>query len=140
MFETLSIESDARGVATLWLDRADKHNAMSGQMIEELSEAAKALGEDADVRVVVLAAKGKSFCAGGDLRWMQDQMAANSEERRAGARKLAMALYALNTLPKPLIARVQGNAFGGGIGMILCIQGRRYFGGNLNSLIVVSLR
>jgi methylglutaconyl-CoA hydratase len=118
MFETLSIESDARGVATLWLDRADKHNAMSGQMIEELSEAAKALGEDADVRVVVLAAKGKSFCAGGDLRWMQDQMAANSEERRAGARKLAMALYALNTLPKPLIARVQGNAFGGGIGMM----------------------
>jgi methylglutaconyl-CoA hydratase len=118
MFETISIETDARGVATLWLDRAEKHNAMSGEMIEELSIAAKALGDDPNVRVVVLAARGKSFCAGGDLRWMQDQMAANSEERRAGARKLAMALYALNTLPKPLIARVQGNAFGGGIGMM----------------------
>ena len=118
MYETLSIERDARGVATLWLDRAEKHNAMSGEMIEELSLAAKALGDDPDVRVVVLAAKGKSFCAGGDLRWMQEQMAATAEERRTGARKLAMALYALNTFAKPLIARVQGNAFGGGIGMM----------------------
>ena len=118
MYETLSIETDARGVATLWLDRAEKHNAMSARMIEELAGAARALGEDGAVRVVVLAAKGRSFCAGGDLRWMQDQMAASAEERREGARKLAMALYALNTLPKPLIARVQGNAFGGGIGMM----------------------
>lgn len=118
MYETLSIEVDGRGVATLWLDRAEKHNAMSGRMIDELAMAAKRLAEDRQVRVVVLAARGKSFCAGGDLRWMQDQMAAGSEERRAGARKLAMALYALNTLPKPLIARVQGNAFGGGIGMM----------------------
>ncbi len=118
MYETLSIERDERGVATLWLDREDKHNAMSGAMIEELAQAAAALGADETVRVVILAAKGKSFCAGGDLRWMQDQMAASAEERRAGARKLAMALFALNTLPKPLIARVQGNAFGGGIGMI----------------------
>lgn len=118
MYETLSIERDERGVATLWLDREDKHNAMSGAMIEELAQAAAALAADETVRVVILAAKGKSFCAGGDLRWMQDQMAASAEERRAGARKLAMALFALNTLPKPLIARVQGNAFGGGIGMI----------------------
>ncbi|KPP85631.1 MAG: methylglutaconyl-CoA hydratase [Rhodobacteraceae bacterium HLUCCO07] len=118
MYETLAIERDGRGVATLWLDRADKHNAMSGAMIEELSSAAKVLDEDAQVRVVVLAARGKSFCAGGDLRWMQAQMEATPEQRRAEARKLAMALYALNTLSKPLIARVQGNAFGGGIGMM----------------------
>ncbi|PIE14494.1 MAG: enoyl-CoA hydratase [Rhodobacterales bacterium] len=118
MYETVSIEMDARGVATLWLDRAEKHNAMSGTMIEELAAAARALGEDPAVRVVVLAARGKSFCAGGDLRWMQDQMAADRETRRVEARKLAMALFALNTLPKPLIARVQGNAFGGGIGMM----------------------
>ncbi|MDQ2095384.1 crotonase/enoyl-CoA hydratase family protein [Rhodalgimonas zhirmunskyi] len=117
-YETLSIEVDARGVATLWLDRADKHNAMSGRMIEELPEAIGALGADDAVRVVILAAKGKSFCAGGDLRWMQDQMAADAATRRVEARKLAMALFALNTCPKPVIARVQGNAFGGGIGMI----------------------
>lgn len=117
-YETLKIDRDPRGVATLWLARADKHNAMSGAMIEELSLAATELGADDSVRVVVLAAEGKSFCAGGDLRWMQDQMAADSETRGREARKLAMALFALNTLPKPLIGRVQGNAFGGGVGMM----------------------
>jgi len=117
-YETISIETDARGVATLWLDRAEKHNALSAQMIRELTQAAEALGADEQVRVVVLAAKGKSFCAGGDLRWMQAQMEADAETRRAGARELAMMLNALNEMPKPLIARVQGNAFGGGIGMM----------------------
>ena len=118
MYNTIEIETDARGVATLWLAREDKHNALSAEMIRELTGAAKALGKDDGVRVVVLAAKGKSFCAGGDLRWMQDQMAADAKTRREGARELAMMLNALNELPKPLIARVQGNAFGGGIGMM----------------------
>lgn len=117
-YETISIETDARGVAWLWLERAEKHNALSAQMIRELTQAAEELGADEDVRVVVLAARGKSFCAGGDLRWMQAQMAADAETRRAGARELAMMLNALNELPKPLISRVQGNAFGGGIGMM----------------------
>ena len=118
MFETIRIETDARGVATLWLARPDKHNALSGRMIDELTAAAAQLGGDDAVRVVVMAAEGKSFCAGGDLKWMQAQMTATADERRAEARKLADMLFALNTLPKPLIGRVQGNAFGGGIGMI----------------------
>ena len=118
MFETIRIETDARGVAHLWLAREDKHNALSAQMIRELTRAAGQLGVDPSVRVVVLAARGKSFCAGGDLGWMQDQMQADAATRRAGARELAMMLNALNTLPKPLIGRVQGNAFGGGVGMI----------------------
>ncbi|MFC3571007.1 crotonase/enoyl-CoA hydratase family protein [Paracoccus simplex] len=116
--QTIRIETDPRGVAHLWLARADKHNALSAQMIRELTEAAGRLGADPAVRVVVLAAEGKSFCAGGDLGWMQDQMRTDAESRRAGARELAMMLNALNTLPKPLIGRVQGNAFGGGVGMI----------------------
>lgn len=118
MMETIRIEADSRGVAHLWLARSDKHNALSAQMIAELTQAAQDLGRDPGVRVVVLAAEGRSFCAGGDLGWMQDQMAADAETRRAGARELAMMLNALNTMPKPLIARVQGNAFGGGVGMI----------------------
>lgn len=69
MSETLEIKTDKQGVATLWLDRADKHNAMSAQMIAELSQAAAALAQNELVRVVVLAARGKSFCAGGDLGW-----------------------------------------------------------------------
>ena len=108
MYETVRIETDARGVATLWLARPEKHNAMSAQMLEELAAAAEALAADETVRAVVLAAEGKSFCAGGDLGWMQEQMAATAEERAAGARRLAEMLGALDTLPKPVIGRIQG--------------------------------
>lgn len=118
MFETLDLSVDTRGVATLTLNRPEKHNAMSGPMIAELTEAAAQLGADDVVRVVVLAGAGKSFCAGGDLGWMRDQMEADGAIRVAEATKLAMMLKALNELPKPLIGRVQGNAFGGGVGLI----------------------
>lgn len=117
MFETLSIDTDSRGVATLMLNRADKHNAMSGLMIEELAAAAARLAVDGSVRVVVLTGAGPTFCAGGDLAWMQAQMATDSGTQFREARKLAEALGALNTLPKPLIGALQGNAFGGGVGM-----------------------
>lgn len=118
MAETIRIDTDARGVATLWLARPDKHNALSRQMMDELTQAAADLGADPAVRVVVLAAQGSSFCAGGDLGWMRQQMAADDATRREGARALAGMLSALNLLPKPLIARVHGNAFGGGVGMM----------------------
>ena len=118
MTETIRIERDARGVATLWLDRADKHNALSAQMIAELRGAARVLGDDEDVRVVVLAARGKTFCAGGDLGWMREQFDADPQTRATEAAKLAHMLQALNTLPKPLIGRVHGNAFGGGVGLM----------------------
>jgi len=117
-YQTLTLDTDARGVATLTLNRPDKHNAMSQQMIAELSHVAAALCGDDAVRVVVLTGAGKSFCAGGDLGWMRDQMAGDSAARAAGARQLAQMLFALNTLPKPLIGRVQGQAFGGGIGLM----------------------
>ena len=118
MFQTIRVETDGRGVATLTLARAEKHNAMSGRMIAELHEAAGALAADAAVRVVVLAAEGASFCAGGDLGWMRDQMAADAAARGAEARRLAEMLGALDRLPKPLIGRVHGDAFGGGLGLI----------------------
>jgi methylglutaconyl-CoA hydratase len=87
-------------------------------MIAELTEAAARLNADAAIRVVVLAGEGTSFCAGGDLNWMKQQMGADRATRMKEARKLAEMLFALNTLQKPLIGRVQGNAFGGGVGMI----------------------
>jgi methylglutaconyl-CoA hydratase len=118
MMQTIRIETDPRGVARLWLARPEKHNALSAQMIRELTAAARMLAADAAVRVVVLGADGTSFCAGGDLGWMQEQMRADAATRRASARELAMMLNSLNILPKPLIGRVQGNAFGGGIGML----------------------
>ncbi|TYP60496.1 methylglutaconyl-CoA hydratase [Stutzerimonas stutzeri] len=118
MPDTIRIDRDDRGVATLWLTRAEKHNALSRQMMDELTRAAADLGADPAVRVVILAAEGGSFCAGGDLGWMREQTAADDATRREGAQALAGMLSALNLLPKPLIARVQGNAFGGGVGMM----------------------
>ncbi|KPQ08115.1 MAG: methylglutaconyl-CoA hydratase [Rhodobacteraceae bacterium HLUCCA12] len=117
-YQTIRIEREARGVARLILNRQDKHNAMNAAMIAELDAAARELAADAAVRVVVLTGAGGSFCAGGDLGWMQEQMAADGPTRAAEAGRLAAALGALNALPKPLIGRIQGQAFGGGMGLM----------------------
>lgn len=119
-FDTLEIEVDARGVATLSLNQPDRHNAMSAAMISELGKAAAELGQNEKVRIVVLTGRGKSFCAGGDLGWMRQQFEADRETRIAEAMKLATMLRDLNEMPKPLVGRINGQAFGGGIGMI-CI-------------------
>jgi methylglutaconyl-CoA hydratase len=117
MPDTISIARDPRGVATLTLNRPDKHNALSAQMLAELTAVAHDLGVDDAVRVVVLTGAGKSFCAGGDLDWMRTQMQADPATRAREAARLAHMLQALNTIPKPLIGALQGNAFGGGVGM-----------------------
>lgn len=113
----IRLETDARGVATLTLDRADKQNAMSGEVIAALADAARKIADDDAIRVVVLTGDGPSFCAGGDLNWMKSQMAATATERAESARALANMLGALNALPKPVIGRINGNAFGGGVGL-----------------------
>jgi methylglutaconyl-CoA hydratase len=119
-FSTLLLETDGRGVATLTLNRPERHNALDGTMISELRQAADLLAADAGVRVVVLTGAGASFCAGGDLDWMRQQMAASRDERMAQARLLAEMLGALNSLHKPLIGKAQGAAYGGGVGL-LCV-------------------
>ncbi|MGF1660505.1 MAG: crotonase/enoyl-CoA hydratase family protein [Rubrimonas sp.] len=116
-FETLRLETDARGVARLTLNRPDKRNALSARMIAELTEAAARLAADAAVRVVALDGAGTTFCAGGDLDWMRAQFDATRAERIAQAMALARMLQALDALPKPLIGRVHGAALGGGAGL-----------------------
>ena len=117
-FNNIRLEQDKRGVVTLTLNRPDKHHAFNAEMIAEMTEAAELLKSDEAVRVVVLAAEGSSFCAGGDLMWMKAQYDADRAGKITEATHLAMMLKAFHDLPKPVIARVQGQAFGGGLGLM----------------------
>jgi len=117
-YETLTLDIDPRGVARLVLNRPDARNAMSQQMIGELRAVARQLGTDDRVRVVVLTGAGEHFCAGGDLKGMQQQATRGRAERIADATDLAETLAELNSLPRTLIGRINGPAFGGGVGLI----------------------
>ncbi|GAB3373436.1 enoyl-CoA hydratase/isomerase family protein [Spongiibacter taiwanensis] len=111
---------DSRGVATITLTRPEIHNAFDDVVVGALSEAFKKAGEDPAVRAVILASTGKSFCAGGDLNWMKRMAKYGYEENLRDSTILAEMLRRLNTLPKLTIARVQGPAFGGGVGLVSC--------------------
>lgn len=117
-FKTISVTIDKRGVATLLLNRPERHNALNDELIREVTEAAQQLDADSSVRVVVLTGAGESFCAGGDLKWMQGILNLSRAERVADSAKLAKMLRTLNELSKPLIGRINGQAFGGGTGMM----------------------
>jgi methylglutaconyl-CoA hydratase len=105
-------------VATVTLNRPEIHNAFDETLIARLTAAFVSLDDNPDVRVVVLAAAGKSFCAGADLNWMQRMAAFGPEENLADAQALAAMLRALYALSKPTIARVAGAAYGGGVGLV----------------------
>ena len=107
-------------VATVLMDRPDVHNAFDDRLIAGLTAVFHRLGADAAVRVIVLAASGRSFSAGADLNWMKRMAAYSGDENVADARGLAGLMRAIERLPKPVIARVQGAAFGGGVGLVAC--------------------
>ncbi len=113
-------ETDERGVATVTLNRAEKHNAFDDAIIAELDDCFAHLAADASVRAVVLASTGRSFSAGADLNWMQRMADYNREQNLEDARALAEMLRKLNRLPQPTIARVQGAAYGGAVGLVSC--------------------
>lgn len=117
-YETIRLEKDARGIARLTLSRPEKHNALNERMMLEITAACEHLAADDGVRAVILGGDGASFCAGGDLGWMRDQAERDRAGKIEGAGILAHMLKTLDELPKPVIARVHGNAFGGGIGMM----------------------
>ena len=116
-FQTLSLTVDKRDVCYLELSLEEKRNALSALMIDELTEFAETVSEEKPYRAIVLSGKGRVFCAGGDLSWMQAQIEADRETRMKEARKLANMLKALNEMPVPLIGKIHGGAFGGGVGM-----------------------
>lgn len=115
-YQFLQLEQQG-AVATVWMNRAELHNAFNTQVIEELHACFAAIDQRDDIRVVILAGRGKSFSAGADLNWMKQAGAASREENEADALKLAQMLHQLASLKQPTIARVHGIAFGGGMGL-----------------------
>lgn len=120
MSSSVLSEIDARGAATVTLDRPDKHNAFDAPMIGALTDALKALDHDRGVRVVVLTGAGNTFCAGADISAMRAIAQASERDNVQDAMRLGELLATLNALSKPTIARVNGNAFGGGVGLVAC--------------------
>lgn len=116
--DALSLVRDDRGVATVTLTRPAVHNAFDDALIARLREAFTTLGEDPGVRVIVLAAEGRSFSAGADLTWMKRMAGYTREQNLADARGLAGMLEAIDRCPKPTLALVQGAAYGGGVGLV----------------------
>lgn len=119
MESVISLHIDARRVAYLHLNRPDKLNAINEQMIRQFREALAEIREK-KARVLVLASRGPHFCAGADLTWMQRMIDFTEEENLRDAGELAKLLHELDSLPIPTIARVQGAAYGGGIGFLTC--------------------
>lgn len=115
-YQYLQLEQNDQ-VATVWINRAELHNAFNTAVIEELDACFTALNTRDDIRVVILGGKGKSFSAGADLNWMKQAGQASKQENEADALKLAKMLQSLATLKQPTIARVHGIAFGGGMGL-----------------------
>jgi methylglutaconyl-CoA hydratase len=118
--QTVTTKIDNRGVATVTLNRAEKHNAFDDAMIAALTGAFDDLAARDEVLVVVLASEGKSFSAGADLGWMQRMAEYDYDDNHRDAQALAAMLQALATLPQPTIARVQGAAYGGAVGLVSC--------------------
>ncbi len=115
--ETVTIETDARGVARVTMNRPEVFNAFNEAMIAELGQAFEQLSADPAVRLIVLAGSGKAFSAGADLQWMKRAAEATQAANLEDARRFAAMLQRIAECPKPTLARVQGLALGGGVGL-----------------------
>ena len=118
-WQTLSVE---RRAATAWIcmQRPEVHNAFDAALVAELTAALVEAGADPAVRAVVLTGAGSPFSAGADLNWMRGMAAASEAENREDSLRLAALMRTLTFLPKPTVARVNGSAYGGGVGLVAC--------------------
>jgi methylglutaconyl-CoA hydratase len=120
MTDTVLLTKDSRGVATLTLNRPEKHNAFDDAVISELTEKLVSVDNDKSVRLMVLTGAGKSFSAGADLNWMRRSAEFDEAQNIEDALKLAELMSTLDGMRIPTIAKVNGATFGGGVGLVAC--------------------
>jgi methylglutaconyl-CoA hydratase len=118
--DDILLSIDARGVASLTLNRPMRHNAIDGVFISHLTSSLRSLDKDDDVRLVTLTGAGPSFCAGGDIEWLRSAGQRSSEENGEEAASLFEMFRTLHELTKPTVALVNGAAYGGGVGLVAC--------------------
>ncbi len=116
----LLLSADTRGVATLTLNRPERHNAFDDAIVARLTMNLRKLAEDDAIRVLVIRGAGRSFSAGGDIEWMRRMSGVSFEENLKDARALAEMMGLLDSFPKPTVAFVHGAAYGGGLGLVAC--------------------
>jgi methylglutaconyl-CoA hydratase len=116
-YQTLEV-TKAERVATVTLNRPDVRNAFNETTIAEITQVFRELGQQADLRAIVLGASGTAFCAGADLNWMKKMAGYTHEENRADAAQLAEMLRTIYACPKPVVAKVQGDCYAGGMGLV----------------------
>ncbi|MCX7554073.1 enoyl-CoA hydratase-related protein [Marinicella sp. S1101] len=119
-YKTLELKNDNNGVSHVIMNRPDVHNAFNAKMIEELTAVFNALNDNKNVQVICLSANGKSFSAGADINWMKSMAQATEDENKADSEKLAALMRTINFNAKATIAKVQGLALGGGVGLACC--------------------
>ncbi len=113
----LDLRRPSLHVAEVWLNRPEVRNAFNDDVIAALTQTFAALSQDEDLRVIVLGAHGKAFCAGADLNWMRAMADYSWEQNRADAQKLADMLWTLYQCPVPIVGRLQGDCYAGGMGL-----------------------
>jgi len=118
--DTVLLEVNEQGIATVTLNNPDKHNAFDDNIIKQLTDIFNDISERDDISIMILASNGKSFSAGADLGWMKRMAGYSYEDNLKDANALANMLKALNFLPQTTIAKVQGAAFGGAVGLASC--------------------
>jgi methylglutaconyl-CoA hydratase len=114
---TLDIRHPSSHVAEVWLNRPDVRNAFNDGVIAELTDAFRTLGADPELRAIVLGGHGKAFCAGADLSWMRAMAGFDWEHNRADAQGLADMLWTVHSCPLPVVGRIHGDCYAGGVGL-----------------------
>jgi methylglutaconyl-CoA hydratase len=117
MDRTLELRRPAPHVAEVWLNRPEVRNAFNDGVIGELTEAFRGLGADPELRAIVLGGRGKAFCAGADLAWMKAMAGYSWDENRADAARLAEMLWTIWSCPLPVLGRIHGDCYAGGVGL-----------------------